>query len=399
LVLLFLVSCVNGDEILVEPTPEATTAPVTPTDTRITPTGTPPTMPATTSGAAPISTQEIESPVTSLGHLLYTDLNGIAKIDLDTGEVTRLSEPVETDRVNGIRREWLAYWQTMGDVSTLNLLNVEDESLKVAMTLTDSNDWTPHLFWSADGLYLFVTLEPPPTPAVLGEPTRDYVGVRRYYLYSQETGEIELWNRDCDRIGFSPRTKRIAMWCPSVGEAETTYAVVEWGGEIWFTPEPPDTILKVRALEYSLPTWAWSDDGRQVVYPSQDRAISTTLVLATTHSGELTTEILGDGYSLSYVGLHWSADQRFIAFKGQCPTIAPCLLVLDLKTAEVVWTSESLGEINRNLADHFWHPSANLLLQPSFPGVYRIFVIDPLSQEIIRQIELGDARFGIGWLP
>jgi hypothetical protein len=340
-----------------------------------------------------------------MGYFLYVDGNGIAKADLDTGRVTRLSEA--TDTITGIRnavlspdRQWLAYWQWSTDVSTLNLMNIEDEGVQVAMTLTDLNDWIPYLFWSADGLYLFVTLEPPPTPAVLDQPTRDPVREREYYLYSKETGDVKSWSRDCDRIGFSPRTKRIAMWCPSAGEAETSYAVVEWGGEIWFTREPPDTVLKVRAPEFSTPTWAWSGDGQQAIYASQDQASPQMLVLATTNSGEITTRILGD-YGLSYAGLNWSADLRYVAFKGQCPSISPCLLILDLLTADVVWTSENLGETNRNLHGHLWHPSAELVLQPSSAdNIYNVFVVDHISQAFIEQVELeGGSRYGIGWLP
>lgn len=409
LILLFLSSCaansnVNNDNLSEFPSLEDTdiVTLATPTSTEI-----PSNEQPTTSAPAPTLEQMTESPLVPLGHLLYINSSGIAKADLSTGEVTRISEPLVTDMVVGIHnsalspnRDWLAYWSNAIDSSSLNVLDIENGRSKVVLTLNDVSTWNANLFWSADGLYLFLTLDPPPEPLVLDQPTRDIVSGRRYYLYSLESDTIQPWERDCDRLGFSSRTNRIAMWCPSVNENEQDYAVVEWGGEIWLSTELPETVLKVRAPEFATPTWAWSGDGQRVVYADQDRTSPQMLTLATIQSGRLTIQILGD-YGVSYAGLNWSADQRYIAFKGECVNISPCLIILDTQTAEVIWTSESLGEANRHLHSHLWHPSENLILQPVFTdNVYNVFVIDPILGVIDRQVKLeGGSRFGIGWLP
>jgi hypothetical protein len=409
LILLFPNSCatnidVNNDNLLEFPTSEntATVASMTPTDTEMQLMEQPTTL-------APVPTLErtTEFPLIPLGDLLYVDSNGIAKTDLDTRDVTRISEPLITDIGVGIRnfalspnQQWLAYWHNATDSSSLNILDIENGNTNVALTLADVSAWSANLFWSADGLYLFLTLEPPSEPLVMDQPTRDILSKRRYYLYSLESGTLQPWDRDCDRLGFSSRTEKIAMWCPSVNENKLDYAVVEWGGEIWLSTEPPDTFLKVRAPEFAVPTWVWSGDGQRVVYADQDRTSPQMLTLATVDLGKPTIQILGD-YGLSYAGLNLSADRRYIAFKGECINISPCLLILDSQTSEVIWTSESLGEKNRHLHSHLWHPNENLLLQPVFTdNTYNVFVIDPISGTIERQVNLGDeSRFGIGWLP
>jgi hypothetical protein len=409
LALLLLVSCMssnlNDEAFSNQIASEESVAVVA--ATQIVPIETPSIRPLTTPTLLPTPTQKMEPARSSLGYLLYVDENGIAKTDLDTGEVIRIVELSTTapaiirNAVMSPDRRWVAYWQNTTDVSTLTLLDMEDTNSQVAiLTLTDRSDWTPYLFWSADSLHLFITLEPQREPAVLDQQTQNSVSKREHHLYSHQTGSIESWDRDCDRIGLSPRTEQVAMWCPSIEGSEIDYAVIEWGGDIWFTIQPPDTVLKIRDPEFSIPTWHWSEDSQQIIYANQDRVSPRVLTLATVKSGEIVTETLGD-YGLSYAGLNWSADQRYIAFKGQCPTISPCLLVLDLQTIRVIWTSEGLGEANRGLHGHFWHSSDSLLLQPSFiDGSYNVFIIDVAAQAVIRQIELeGSSRFAIGWLP
>jgi hypothetical protein len=288
----------------------------------------------TTLAPAPTLQQKTDSPLILLGYLLYADSSGIAKIDLNTREVIRILGPLSTDTIVGIRnfslssnRRWLAYWHNAADSSSLNILDIENGSSNVVLTLANVNSWRANLFWSADGLYLFLTLEPPSEPLVMDQSTREIVSGRRYYLYSLESGTMQQWDRDCDRLGFSSRTKQIATWCPSINETELDYAVVEWGGEIWFTTESPDTFLKVRAPEFAVPTWVWSGDGRRVIYADQDRISPQTLTLATVRLGKVMTNTLGN-YGSSYAGLNWSADQRYIAFKGDCVSISPCLLIL-----------------------------------------------------------------------
>jgi hypothetical protein len=338
------------------------------------------------------------------GHLLYWSETGISKIELGTAERIQLvavdNPEIIRDTILSPDQRWLAYWEVLPSGSFIQLVDIEAGSVRPLHNFGSLDTRTPYLFWSPDSLFLFITLESAAALPVMGEPTPDPVVRRTHYLISLESSEVQPWPWDCDRIGLSPRTNEIALWCPAAENLEESYAVIEWGGDIWFTAAAPTTVLKIRAPEFQYPTWAWSGDGKKVVFPDKDQQRPQILIEASTHSGELITRTIGD-YGIAYSGLSWSADGRYIAFRGQCATSAPCLQVISANSGDIIWSSESLGEANRALHRHMWHSRENLILLPSSTdGRYRVFIIDPIADTLIYEQDLeGGSRFGIGWLP
>ena len=52
-------------------------------------------------------------------------------------------------------------------------------------------------------------------------------------IYHIKTNTWEAWPyNDCNQVAVSPKTGRLATWCLSVSNPDT-FAVIEWGGEIW----------------------------------------------------------------------------------------------------------------------------------------------------------------------
>lgn len=415
---LLFVGCITSDM-----TPEPTLSAVTPVVVNITlatntaiPTLTMSSMmtltpelvaPSLTPTLLPSPPPTVDTPAFDLGQLIYLNSNSLAKIDLGTAEVTILDETATVEQTIGFQnavlspdQQKIVYWYTVQNSVVLRLANLENGVTEDLLTFADITNQRVSLFWVADGSHIFVILEPAITPPILGQPTPDPITIRTRYLISVETKEVQLWEWECDRIALSPQTNHIATWCPSIFSGKPEYAVIEWGGEIWFSTKPPTSVLKIRVPEFQYPTWVWSQNGQQVVYSAQDEEIPTALVRAYIDSGQVITTTLGV-FEGSYNYLNWSVDQRYISFLGRCPTVNPCLMVVDTETGETVWTSEGLGQVNSNLHKHMWHPNNNLILQPSFvDGQYTVFIIDPIHQSVISSIFLDDgSRLEVGWLP
>jgi hypothetical protein len=204
------------------------------------------------------------------------------------------------------------------------------------------------LDWSADDQHLMVDVEE---------------NKELNLIYHVQTGTLEPWPYTCNQLALSPRSGRLATWC-SPNDGEKGYAIVEWGGEIWYSQAEPEHELAQEG-EDRVQFWGWSSDGEQIAYfdPADpqghlyiaDAQGKVRLKLFTGGAYWLGVEA---GSNLGFLTppsppIQWSYDSSRLvvyAFGDQdhlCPVLQsesgkifqePCWQVIDASSGEVIWT-------------------------------------------------------------
>ncbi|MBW8011590.1 MAG: hypothetical protein FVQ83_10180 [Chloroflexi bacterium] len=209
--------------------------------------------------------------------------------------------------------------------------------------------------WTFNDMHLFIN--------VVDDPTLNMI-------YHLQNDTIEAWPYNCDRVAMSSRSGRLATWCVS-NSSEESFAILEWGGEIWFSEASPlQEIVRLRPDQYQI--WAWSSDGEQLAY--FDPADPEGYLYIANVDGEIRLQIIpGAAYWTTNIldnrrrlveppspPIQWSQDNsRLVIFahpdqSHQCPTLylpygeiherVPCWQVIDTSTGEVIWTiSDSIN--------------------------------------------------------
>lgn len=178
-------------------------------------------------------------------------------------------------------------------------------------------------------------------------------------IYDLMTDTLEPWQWTCNSIGFSERTRNLALVCRS--ESGNDYAVMEWGGEIWQTSSRPSQILVSSPPELS-PTWAWSPDGTRVAFfDSTDPEWKLHVADNTAQVTELPVQLRD--VSISGGLMHWLPEYMTWSANGlrllvlaygseenNCPGYsnpfalqrslvhASCWQVVDVTAGHVIWT-------------------------------------------------------------
>lgn len=221
------------------------------------------------------------------------------------------------------------------------------------------------LAWSPDDRYLITYTSEPMTP---------------YLIYDSQTGKIEDWYWLCQDVIRSPRTDQFAILCRLDEDRgftpENAYAILEWGGDIWYTSQPPENLLS-RALPDGTLPWRLSADGQQLAYFDPDDPEEHLLIADA--DGSVRRFLPGGsvlqrderitnfetqyykGFSEREFGLfRWSQNGELILVyalgnpERPCRQIAdsqtgklyeePCWQVLDAETGAVLWTDLDSAE-------------------------------------------------------
>ncbi len=227
-----------------------------------------------------------------------------------------------------------------------NLLSV-DEYLEIA--------------WSPDDLHLFIfnRLEP-----------------KLSQIYNLETGVLEDWYWYCDSLILSSQSDRLATLChrfDGVSKSKEAYAVLEWGGEIWFSNTLPGDVFLEPTTDGTV-FWQWSADGELVAYfdPSDRNghffitdALGNIRRLLPGSSLYKDSEI--EGYQQyeflnSETPFLWARDKNLILVNGfgspdePCPPLVseefdppqafvwPCWQAVDINTGNIIWSETRLAE-------------------------------------------------------
>ena len=267
----------------------------------------------------------------------------------------------------------MAYWLIEGDTASLWLSDLEIENPRLLYTdenqiyADDQNNtvkfnvlWTPddlHLIWSSYG---------------------DSSG----YIYHFQNDTIEPWTWHCDRIAHSPETHRLATWC-APEEAGGDFAIIEWGGEIWYSETPPDIEL-VRQDEsqpFLPPVWAWSSDGQTLAYFDPNDPEGNLYIIDSEGNEKLsfpnvawwfTDAVMESHMNLPGTLFQWAEDSNSLVIfaysmiEDACPPYenmwspvenshnTPCWQLLDMQSGDVLWTWGGLINIYTNSDSSTW---------------------------------------------
>jgi|GEM_PF-3345681 len=198
------------------------------------------------------------------------------------------------------------------------------------------------LIWSPDDRHLIVDASLSDAPSL---------------IYNLQAQTLAPWPWNCNMIGHSPRSGRVALWC-AASNRSSNYAVMEWGGKIWYTDQRPTNVL-VKYAPGQNPTWGWSPAGDQVAFFDPQEA-EGNLLLASAEGIRLKTQpgstYLANPFSYSFdfstqYPIQWSRDgQKLLIYANsqRCPDLLsmmsglaeehPCWQVLDAYTGERLWS-------------------------------------------------------------
>ncbi|MBL8058977.1 MAG: hypothetical protein JNK29_19885 [Anaerolineales bacterium] len=204
---------------------------------------------------------------------------------------------------------------------------------------TSANAWL-ELRWSADDRHLFVRLR----------------SVADSFVVDVLTGERAPWPWRCTQVAVSPRSGRLAEWCQSQAGGPD-WAVVEWGGAIWVSEQPPAEPVVGLAAGEAEPRWVWSADGAQVAYFAAAAARADVYLAEAGGARLLAEQVYNPGAGAA--GLIWSQDGRRLMLRRDavdghtCPLYRnpmsttgrtskpPCWQVLETTAGQTLW---SLGD-------------------------------------------------------
>jgi hypothetical protein len=253
-------------------------------------------------------------------------------------------------------KEMMAYW----DANTPRGLWISDLAYSNPyLVFTDTEEDYAHanITWTPDDFHIIVDS--------LDEDSPDLI-------YHVDTNELEIWQYKCERLTISPKSKLLSIWCDPE-ETTANYAIIEWGGEIWFTErEPENEIVNWKDIKlgpmglYSI--LGWSSDGEKVAYFNTNDN-EGSLYIASAH--DIKQLILPNSaywlspiYQIIYPFDHpieWSKNGEMLLFLAigdetlPCPDSEirtepndgvyqndACWHVMDISTGEVIWNLSDL---------------------------------------------------------
>jgi hypothetical protein len=287
----------------------------------------------------------------------------------------------------------------------------------------------PQVLWTPDDQHIIFDMEYGDSPAV---------------IYHRQSGQFEEWPYRCDRIAISPQSKRAALWCPS--DHDENWAVVEWGGELWYANKAPDkTIVKSYTTKARLvhsgwmpafnriPIYrnaAWSPDGEWIAFfVPEDQHGDLRIVNAYGEEiqrykalaywlAEGPDEV--EGLSGSFP-LQWSQDNAKLLIYGvgeknnPCPSRLHdgviyhnpgCWQILDIQKGKTVWSMKSFVDslpdfeyLKPEKNEFFSIGNASISPQGRYVSFYccgppdkRIYVLDVELGSIIHWARIADVQ-------
>ncbi len=315
------------------------------------------------------------------GKLYIIDSEGVSYLPLDDTRqeyiLTKGSDWIDWRASFSKTGHFLAYWKRTSTTSELWLTQLRTWSPELILSFKTEHD-VVSLEWLAGDRYLLVRL------GVFEdrEVGQKILVVRSYIIDSHERSikTPENWAGGCGILAFSPQTNYLATWCSEKsegGDVQSDYIVVEANGDIWFTEQQPDEILK--EIKFDGETiWSFSPDGQYVSY---------TLFEDGEHLFYTPTErnsptILMKNSSSAYSFLGWSFDSQFLSYFGKCPNGHFCQAIIDVTIQRMVWNSQ-MNDLD-NAHPLTWSPDSQHI---AVSVLDEIFVIDIKSQQVILQFQ------------
>lgn len=294
------------------------------------------------------------------GILLMSNSQGVVRFSLEDSSQTNLLQRQE---------EWLewrvgfspsgkklAYWFQTETASEIWLANVEPWSTELLLALPVGEYEGVIFEWLGTERYVYVELR--------GANELGIAEIVRSFLFDTEEGQLESspeWRGFCSILAYSPRTERLASWCPESpfyigGVDHEQYYVVETTGDLWTTEESPEEFIRVR--DWGTQQWVWSLDGNYVAFTTYESGNGVQLHYGPVEKAQEDSIIdLSNGRTNYYERLSLSPDKRYLAFiRENCPGQPICHLVLEISTQEILWTNQKIS--NSDVTDFAWSPDS-----------------------------------------
>jgi hypothetical protein len=216
----------------------------------------------------------------------------------------------------------------------------------------DESSSTFSLYWTSDDLHLILN--------VLGDTDEDLI-------YHVQTDSVEPWNYECDRLAVSPKSGKLATWC-SPHQKGGKFAVIEWGGEIWYSDSAPKQ-ERIQNEADLFSAWQWSPDGEKVAFFQLADGSGDLYITDAQGNPVYVLPKIGrwlfqyDSYPWSFQSvesdlIQWTSDSNTLLIRANgdpehpCPDLTsedfdgnqiiwqdmPCWQVVDLETGKVVWS-------------------------------------------------------------
>jgi hypothetical protein len=227
-----------------------------------------------------------------------------------------------------------------------------------------SHDRETQILWTPDDQHIIFDVDDGGLPAV---------------IYNRSSGYFKEWPYRCDRIAISPQSNRIAIWCPADHDTNN-WAIVEWGGEIWYDDKAPEKII-VKSYNFReeplfpghkqefnrMPIYrnaAWSSQGDLIAFFDPEDQ-NGDLHIINEHGEEIQrykaraywlSKITDAVVSLPGFPLQWSQNNSKLLVYGvgeegnPCPSRLrdgeiyenpACWQVLDLKKEQTIWNMKA----------------------------------------------------------
>ena len=265
--------------------------------------------------------------------------------------------------------------------------------------------------WTPDDQHLIVDFDQPEQPDL---------------IFHLQTGQWEVWDYVCDRLAYSPVSQKIAIWCPSA--ANNNFLVFEWGGESWYSENPPEQEVLISQEKPDSPidkrfsafpiyrNAGWSSDGESMAYyDPRDETGSLTIINS---YGEVQKHIYGIAYWLTdfyqehpYLPgwpVQWSLDgsrllvlaiggstnacSDFVStFENKVYHNPGCWQVIDTTTSEIIWQDSGLHyNLNAGIFIRNQYHEATISRQGQYislfslvPADIRFYIIDVETNSIL----------------
>ncbi len=270
------------------------------------------------------------------------------------------------------------------------------------------------IIWSSDDLHIFLYHRHQPELS------------RVYHL---TTNQSEEWYWNCDSIVFSSMSGRLATLCPQIANIpsrQKMYAILEWGGEIWFSDTLPGEIFLTPLFDDTA-LWQWSSNGELLAY-FDPKDTDDHLFIADAQGNiqkflpgsSLFKDSEGEGHQPQYdieispdeSPFVWAQDASVLLVNGfgqpdyPCPPFVtpfnpnvfyvswPCWQALNVNTGSIIWTEASLAKslsltesgddpVNMGISEVTFAPDGRVIGIHSFYPEPRIMVVNLQTSQAI----------------
>lgn len=326
--------------------------------------------------------------------------DGLVSVSVEMGEIKEVVPKAQDWLLERFAvspdNQRVAYWIHTAEKSELWLSDLLNWNPELILTVPDLEHNAGNLWWVSND---YLLLEP-------AEYTHPFYLPVHAYIINLNSKQVEVESRS---FGFgcllarSPQTSDIVTWCPANEDWQDAesfwrvtpryYVVIEEGGFLWTTEDPPQEILA--ELNTNQDNWGWSSDRNKVAFPLYDN-VEKRDFLYIIQNDMISPVRLRDSaswYSYFRNSGPWSPNNRYLAYIGDCSG-QECYRIMDVESQEVVWTSQMIPGAE-HLRSVTWSEDSEYIALLTDEG---LFIVHLETNEVVQQLAV-PSGYVLAWLP